>query len=84
MWILEHVPANEEWSKSFHTEAEAVAELFKHLCSDCKEGRLGYVDTSVDGGLAYEERRKPDPASMRDLLSTPCGCEYEISHPHSP
>jgi hypothetical protein len=78
-WILEHCPANEEWSKTFATEVEAVAELRKHICQECLDGRLGYVDSSAEGGIAYEERKKPDPTSAYDLLSTPCGCEYELT-----
>lgn len=77
-WVLEHCPANEEWTKRFDTKVEAVAELFQHICSECLTGEIKYVDPDEPSGFGIEKRKKPDPASARDLLSTPCGCEYEL------
>jgi hypothetical protein len=79
-WTLEHCPANEEWSKTFQTEAEAIAELRKHICESCMTGRFEYVDSSEERGFGVEQRKAPDPNSAYDLLSTPCGCEYELSN----
>lgn len=78
VWILEHSPANEEWKKRFPTEAEAVVELRKHICGECLAGKWSYVDSRQPDGVGYEQRPAPDPTSAKDLLSTPCGCEYEL------
>lgn len=80
MWELEKC-SMPEWTKQFSTEADAVAELRAHICGDCMSGRHGYVDSQVPGGIAYETVEPPDPNSARDLLSTPCGCEYHINPP---
>ena len=78
-WVLEHCPAGEEWKKAFSTEAEAVAELAKHICSTCMAGEIAIVDTGQPNCQRIERLcDKPDPASACDLLSTPCGCEYEL------
>lgn len=79
-WILEHCPANEEWSKTFSTKEAAIAELRKHICACCMAGEIEIMDSKSDGG-SFRERLcdPPDPASAYDLLSTPCGCEYELS-----
>lgn len=78
-WTLEHCPANEEWSKTFESEQEAIAELRKHICDSCMTGKFEYVDTEQQGGLGVEFRDVPNPYNAYDLLSTPCGCEYELS-----
>jgi hypothetical protein len=79
-WTLEHCPANEEWSKTFSTKEEAVAELLKHICSCCMSGMIDIVDSKSESGLTRERLcDPPDPTSAYDLLSTPCGCEYDLS-----
>lgn len=79
-WILEHKPAREEWSKTFETKELAVAELRAHICSDCMKGDILICDSGTDGGLRREHLcNAPDPNSAYDLLSTPCGCEYDLN-----
>lgn len=79
MWVVEHCPAGEEWKKEFTTEAEAVACLLAHICADCLKGDILVVDSTAENGLRREKLcDAPDQSSARDLLSTPCGCEYEL------
>lgn len=87
-WVLDHLPASEEWEKRFATEAEAVAELAKHVCGMCLKGCLGVPEcTSIDengivrpadGGPCRCGGKPVDVTSARELLSTPCGCEYDL------
>lgn len=76
MWILSKV-STPDWDKTFLSEQDAIAELKKHICGECMSGKLGYVDSSVLGDVAYEQFEKPD-GSLASLLSTPCGLEYDI------
>lgn len=80
-WILEHYPAREEWEKSFASKAEAVAELAKHICGSCKRGCWGCADEDqCDRGCEKNTNKVPKLDSARDLLSTPCGCEYGLHY----
>lgn len=76
-WTLDHLPAREEWSKTFPTKAKAVAELRKHICGSCMAGCWGCPDPAKCDSDC-EKANPPDPSSARDLLKTPCGCEYEL------
>jgi len=77
-WILQHAPAGEEWEKRFPTKKAAVEELQKHICPECMSGEMKYVDSSQPGCFGIEKRKPPRADNARDLLSTPCGCEYEL------
>jgi len=77
-WIVEHLPARDEWTKKFDHSSDAVAELRSHICSDCLQGIQGFVDPSAPGGIRYEQRLVPDVHSAADLLSTPCGMEFDL------
>ncbi len=78
-WLLEHHPAREEWEKTFASEAEAVAGLRKHVCSDCMKGEIVCVDSASPTGFRRDKLcDPPDPTSARDLLGTPCGTEYSL------
>lgn len=77
-WVLDHLPARDEWEKRFEKKDDAVAELRTHICEDCLQGRLGYVDSSAPGGVEYEQKMVPDAHSATDLLATPCGMEFNL------
>lgn len=56
------------WEKPFDTLDEAITELRARICRLCWQGEAG-------------DPEGPPDADCRDpyvLLSTPCGCEYEI------
>jgi hypothetical protein len=56
------------WEKEFPTLDEAVTELRAHICELCWAGGSG-------------DPEPPPPRDCRDpvaLLSTPCGCEYDL------
>ena len=83
-WTLTHMPLREEWEETFKTKKEAVAKLRKHICKYCMSGREKFVDPTAPGGFFIRKTKKPSPTSARDLLSTPCGCEYKIDRVLTP
>lgn len=70
-----HKCSSPSWAHDHPTMASAIDELRTHICKDCLFGSPGFLDDVVD--VEFEGRvvecRDPDT-----LLSTPCGCEYEI------
>lgn len=77
-WVLSKMSLPDDWEKAFATEAEAVDELLLHICNECLAGELKYIDAEQPAGFGVEIRKKPDPSSATDLLSTSCGCEFEL------
>lgn len=61
------------WTKDFSSVEEARLELLNHICSDCRVGR----DVIVGVGEVWSDE-PPDVSNIRDLLSTPCGCEFDL------
>jgi hypothetical protein len=70
-----HKCSSPGWEKDFETMAAAIDELRTHICSDCLSGSPGFLDDVVDVGL---DGRVFECCDESVLLSTPCGCEYEI------
>lgn len=63
------------WEKDFENEEDLIDELRSHLCSLCLSGEEWEYSTPVDvtyNGIKYECR------CLGTLLSTSCGCEYEV------
>lgn len=58
------------WIKTFTNEIDLRAELYKHICSHCREGEL-------DDQLLLSEAVNEN-SSIDDMLSTSCGCEYQV------
>lgn len=63
------------WEKDFDSEAELKAELYSHLCQTCKDGEKLYDES---GELVWEEFPVGPHDSIGDMLSSPCGCEYDV------
>lgn len=67
------------WEKTFDTERELKAELFKHICKECCMGELAYVDpSSPTGTSAYLTTPVDENSSIGDMLGTACGCEFDV------
>jgi hypothetical protein len=67
MWVVESLPANREWTKTVATKEEAAAVLREHICEQCLTEEMPWADMP-----------KPNPASVEDLLSTMCGCDFSV------
>ena len=78
-WIVEKmsIPC---WEKSFDSKDAARAELLKHICGACLAGGEweGFDENGITKGIIPGEN-PPDQNNTRDLLSTPCGCEYSVN-----
>lgn len=63
------------WTKEFADEGLLIDELRKHICDICLNGGepdyVIAVDVERDGEF-YECR------NLLALLSTPCGCEFDV------
>lgn len=58
------------WIKTYTNEIDLRAELYKHICSYCREGEL-------DDRLVLSDAVNEN-SSIDDMLSTSCGCEYLV------
>lgn len=65
--------SGEGWSKLFDSEAELMQELLSHVCRLCLEGEI----IKFNDGRTYAIP-PADTKSIGGLLSTACGCEYEV------
>lgn len=68
------------WVKEFENKEDVVDELRKHICDGClnpdleDEDNWWAVPVDVEyEGVFYECR------DISTLLSTPCGCEYDVT-----
>lgn len=63
------------WTKEFTTSEQLVEELRKHICNLCLSNEEPYSSVVVD--VEYDGKKylcKDIPT----LLSTSCGCEYDV------
>lgn len=64
------------WEKEYPSRSALIEALAEHhICGTCLAGQYTYVGTG--GTLVTEqEDRIPNRRSLRQLLSTCCGCEF--------
>jgi hypothetical protein len=67
-FILHKVSLPNVWTKTFPNERALIVELKDYICGTCMRGDEWPED----------EPHPPDPWSLRDLLSTSCGCEFDV------
>lgn len=66
------------WTKEFDSVHDAIMELRDHICGRCLEG---YWEDSEPLDFEYEGKTIVC-MDAGALLSTPCGCEYDIGGSH--
>lgn len=81
------------WKKSFDTKDEVIDELREHICSSCLTGPSLWVgkngelveDDSFDEAVDVEYDGKWFYCrDLSTLLSTSCGCEFEVEFDGKP
>jgi len=65
-YILAKVSLPNEWKKEFHSKEEATTELLHHICKCCIDD-ISWKNS--EGKIIISQ-------SLEDLLSTPCGLEF--------
>jgi hypothetical protein len=63
------------WEKDYNTPEEARLELYNHICKICREGDKAY---DKEGTLVYESDPVNEKSTIGELLSTACGCEFDV------
>jgi hypothetical protein len=67
------------WEKEFPDLPSAVIELRSHICRGCLAGNPENDEPALD----YEvDGVKVECHDAIELLSTPCGCEYNLEGDH--
>lgn len=62
------------WTKEFAQEADLKAELYKHICTMCRDGSTEVFES----GVVWTEPACSADASLTDMLATSCGCEFTV------
>lgn len=75
MWILHKRSLPNAWKKEIATEEACVELLREQICHDCLKGILRFVSDEEEDIF---QGIPPNLNNLDDLLSTPCGLEFEV------